>query len=144
MNLDVYISSDVELIWYCFFKYSLCPFLPLFCFWDSNNVWVVPVNVIPLFTQVLSHFFCSFLSFVPWLGDSTVWSSALQTLLLLLMLSVAFFILLHFIYCNLKQQNFCSVNLSVWFFFFFSFASLHSLRDISSLTRIESSHSSNA
>ena len=136
MNLDVYISSDVELICYYFFKYSLCPFLPLFCFWDSSNVQVVSVNVhTGSFTL-----FCSFLSFVPWPGNSIVLSLALQSLLLFLMLSVAFFILLNFIYCNLKQQNFCLVHVSVWFFF--SFASLHSLKDISSLTRIESSHNS--
>ena len=61
-------------------------------------------------------------------------SSASKILLLLLMLSVAFSILLHFMHCNLKKE---------FLFDSFSFsASLHSFRDLSSLTRTESRHSS--
>ena len=61
-------------------------------------------------------------------------SSASKILLLLLMLSVAFSILLRFMHCNLKKE---------FLFDSFSFsASLHSFRDLSSLTRTESRHSS--
>ena len=84
---------------------------------------VVTVNVIPKFAQVLSHFFILFSSFSSGWLISIFWSYASKILLLLLMLSVAFFILLHFIHCNLKQQNFCLVP-SLFF------ASLHSLRNL--------------
>ena len=63
-----------------------------------------------LFLWMLSHsshrFFhtCSIIFFfVPGSVTSMVLPSKLQRLLLLLMLSVAFFILLHFNHCNLKQ-----------------------------------------
>ena len=115
--------------------------IPVSSFWDSNNVQVVTVNVIPKFAQVLSHLFILFASLSSGWLISIFLSCASKIFLLLLMLSVAFFILLHFIHCNLKQQNFCLVpslfvpHCTVWGISFF--ASLHSC-----LTRIEYKHSS--
>ena len=79
-------------------------------------------------------FFILFSSFSSGWLVSIFLSSASKILLLLLMLSVAFSILLHFMHCNLKKE---------FLFDSFSFsASLHSFRDLSSLTRTESRHSS--
>lgn len=84
---------------------------------------VVTVNVIPEFAQVLSHPFLSFSFFVLWLANFNFLVLCLKDSSAVAAASVAFFILLHFIHCNLLGNI-----ISVWFLLFI--ASLRSLRDL--------------
>lgn len=58
--LDVFIHVFHQ-IWgdfnHCFFKYSLCPFLCFFSFWNSHDACIGPLDYVPQVLSLCSLFF---------------------------------------------------------------------------------------